>query len=88
MREETTHSAGGVAEKHASTDRSDTEMDTDVGGEAFISQSHSRYKKEHMTNIYVTDSDEEGIVNFVKDHEELYDKTNKQFRDKARKECL
>ena len=27
-----------------------------------------------MTNIYLTDSDEEEIVNFVKDHEELYDK--------------
>ena len=29
-----------------------------------------------MTNIYLTDSDEEAIVDFVKDHEELYDKTN------------
>ena len=41
-----------------------------------------------MTNIYLTDSNEEAIVDFVKDHEELYDKTNEHFQDKARKECL
>ena len=41
-----------------------------------------------MTNIYHTDSDEEAIVDFVKDNEELYDKTNEYFKDKARKECL
>ena len=27
-------------------------------------------------------------MDFVKDHEELYDKTNEHFKDKARKECL
>ena len=27
-------------------------------------------------------------MNFVKGHEELYDKTNEHFKDKARKECL
>ena len=32
------------------------------GGEAGTSQSHSRQKKGHMTNIYLTDSDEEAIV--------------------------
>ena len=35
-----------------------------------------------MTNIYLMDSDEEAIVDFVKDHEELYDKNNEQFNDK------
>ena len=50
--------------------------------------SQSRYKKGHMTNIYLTDSDEEAIMNFVKDHEELYNKSNEHFKDKARKECL
>ena len=34
------------------------------------------------------ESDEETIVNFVKDHEALYNKTNEHFKDKARKECL
>ena len=46
----------------------------------------SHYKKDHMTNIYLTDK--EAIVDFVKDHEEFYDKTNEHFTDKARKECL
>ena len=41
-----------------------------------------------MTNIYLTDSDEKAIVDFVKDHEELYDKTNVHFKHKARKDCL
>ena len=40
-----------------------------------------------MTNIYRTDSDEEVLGDFVKDHEELY-KTNDIFKDKGRKECL
>ena len=41
-----------------------------------------------MTNIYLTDSDEELMMDFVKDHEELYNKTNEHFKDKARNECL
>ena len=46
MRKETTHSAEeGVAKKHARTDRSDTEMDTEGEGEAGTSQSQSRHKK-------------------------------------------
>ena len=86
---EKTHSAEqGVAEKHARTYRSDTEMDTEGGQEVGRSQSHSRNKKGHMTNIYLMHSDEEAIVDSVKDHKELYDKTNKYFKDKARKECL
>ena len=75
---------GGGVEKSPRTERSDTE--TEAGGEAGTSQ--SCYKKVHMTNIYLTVSDEEAIVDFVKDHEELYYKTNKHFKDKARKECL
>ena len=82
-REETTHSSEeGEAEKHARTNRSDTEMDTctEGGGEEGTSHLHSRQKKGHMINIYLTDSDEEAIVDFVKDHEELYDKTNEHFK--------
>ena len=41
-----------------------------------------------MTNIYLTVWDEEAIVDFVKDHKELYTKTNGHFKDKARKECI
>ena len=52
MREETTNSTEeGVAKKR--TVRSDTEMDTEAGGEVGTFQSHSRHKKEHMTNIYL-----------------------------------
>ena len=44
--EETTHSAEeGVVEKHARTDRNDTDMDIEARGEAGTSQSHSRHKK-------------------------------------------
>ena len=63
-------------------------MHTDGGGEAGTSQSQSRHKKGHMMNIYLTDSDDKAIVDFVKDYEELYFKTNEHFKDKARKECL
>ena len=41
-----------------------------------------------MTNINLTDWEKEAIVDFVKDHKELYDKTNEHFKEKARKECL
>ena len=51
-------------------------MDTEGGGESVTSQSHSRHKKGHMTNIYLKDSDAEAIVDFVKDHEELCNKSN------------
>ena len=63
-REETTYSAEeGVSEKHARADRSGTEMDTEGGREVEdSSQSHTRHKKGHMTNIYLMDSDEEAIV--------------------------
>ena len=88
-REETTHSTEeGVAEKCPRTERSDTEMDTEGGGEAGTSQSQARHKKGQMTKNYLTDSDEEAIVDFVKDHEELYNKTSEHFKDKAMKECL
>ena len=65
-REETAHSADeGLAKKHARTDRNDTEMDTEGEGEAGTSQSNSRHKKGHMTNIYLIDSDEEVIMDFL-----------------------
>ena len=38
--------------------------------------------------LFLGDSDEEAIVEFVKQHKELYDKTNDKFRDKHRKERL
>ena len=62
-----------------------TNTETEAKQETGISQSsHSQYQKEHMINIYLTDSDVEAAVDFVKDHEELYDKTNERFKEKAR----
>ena len=58
-----------VAEKRPRTARSDTETDAAGGG---VEPSQLCYKKGHMTNVYLTDSDKEAIVDFVKDHEELY----------------
>ena len=77
-REKATHlPEKGVSEKHARTDKSDTQTDkyTEAGREAGTYQSHSQHKKGHLANIYLMDSDEEVIVDFVKDHKELYEKT-------------
>ena len=41
-----------------------------------------------MKSIFLSDSDEEAIIEFVKQHEELYDKTNDNFKDKQKKERL
>ena len=41
-------------------------MNIEGGGEVGTSQSQSRHKG-HMMNIYLTDSDEQDIVDFVKD---------------------
>ena len=41
-----------------------------------------------MKSIFLSDSDEEAIVDFVKQHEELFDKTHAKFKDKQRKEGL
>ena len=38
--------------------------------------------------IYLIDSDKEAIEDFVKDHVELHDKSNDNFNDKVRKDCL
>ena len=59
-----------VGEKRPITEQSDTE--TETGGEAGPSQSQN--KKRHITNIYLTDPDEEAIVDSEQDHKELYDK--------------
>ena len=58
------------------------------GGEPSTSQSQSRCRKGCRMNIYLTDSDDKAIVDFVKGHEELYPKTKKHLKYYARKECL
>ena len=41
-----------------------------------------------MKSIFLSDSDKEAIVEFVKHHKELYDKTNDSFKVKQKKERL
>ena len=73
-------------EREQSTERGEkrvrTDMDTDV------ESTQSRQKKGQMKSIFLSDSDEQAIVEFVKQHEELYDKTNDSFKDKQKKERL
>ena len=57
------------------------DKDTDV------ESTQSRQKKGQMKSIFLSDSDEEAIVEFVKQHKELYDKTD-SFKDKQKKEGL
>ena len=59
-------------------------MDTDTDPES----TQSRQKKGQMKFIFLSNSDEEAIVDFFKQHEELYDKTHVKFKDKQRKEGL
>ena len=70
-----------MAQNQARTDKNDTEIDTEAGGEAHLICTQDK-------NIYLMNSYEEVILDFVKDHKQLYDKTNEHFKDKARKECL
>ena len=60
--------------------RARTDTDTDV------ELIQSRQKKGQMKSIFLSDSDEEAILEFVKQHEELYDKTKDRFKDKQKKE--
>ena len=41
-----------------------------------------------MKSIFLSDSDEEAIVEFIIQHDELYDKINDSFKDKQKKERL
>ena len=41
-----------------------------------------------MKSIFLSDSDEEAMVDFMKQHEELFNKTHAKFKEKHRKEGL
>ena len=72
---EETEETGDRREKRPRTD-------TDTDPECM----QPRQKKGQMKSIFLSDSDEEAIVDFVKQHEELFDKTHEKFKDKQRKE--
>ena len=49
---------------------------------------HTPGARKDIWRIFLTDSDNEVIVDFVKDDEELYDITHQHFKDRAKKNCL
>ena len=72
--------------REESQERGEKRVRTDTHTD--VESSQSRQKKGQMKSIFLSDSDEEAIVEFVKQHEELYDKTNDSFKDKQKKEGL
>ena len=58
-----------------------TDTDTDI-------ESTQSRQKGQMKSIFLRDSDKEPIVEFDKQHKELFDKTHAKFKDKQRKEGL
>ena len=50
-------------------------METEAAGETIHLSSLSCRKEGKMTKIFLAEPDEEAIVDFVKDHKELYGKT-------------
>ena len=73
-------------EREESPERGEKRVRTDTNTD--VESTQSRQKKSQMKSIYLSDSDEEAIVEFVKQHEELYDKTNDSFKDNQKKERL
>ena len=59
-----------------------------AGTDTDAESTQSRQKKGQMKSIFLSDSEGEAIVEFVKQHEELYYKTNGSFKDKQKKEGL
>ena len=73
-------------ERREEEKRGETRTRTDMDTDAVSTQ--PRQKKGQMKSIFLSDSDEESIVEVIKQHEELYDKTNDSFKDKQKKERL
>ena len=73
-------------EREESPERGEKRVQTDTDTD--VESPQSRQKKAQMKSIFLNDSDEEAIVEFIKQHEELYDKTNDSFKDKQKKEQL
>ena len=71
-----------MEEKERGEKRARTDTDTDA------KSTQSRQEKGQMKSIFFSDSVEEAIVEFVKQHKKFYDKTNDSFKDKQKKERL
>ena len=72
--------------REESRERGEKRMRTDTDTD--VESTQSRQKKGQIKSIFLSDSDEEAIMEFVKQHEELYDNTNDSFKDKQKKERL
>ena len=71
-------------EREESPERGEKRVQTDTDTD--VESTQSRQKKSQMKSR--RGSDEDAIVEFVKQHKELYDKTNNSFKDKQKKEGL
>ena len=69
-------------ERKESPERGETRVQIDTDTD--VESTQSKQNKDQMKSIFLTDSDEEAIVEFIKQHEELYDKTNNSFKDKQK----
>ena len=81
-----TERGGREREREESPNRGEKRVRTDTDTD--VESTQSRQKKGQMKSIFLSDLDEEAIVEFVKQHKELYDKTNDSFKDKQKKERL
>ena len=64
--------------------REESEKDTETDTEA----ASVRSRKTHISQILLSDSDEEALVEYIKNHPELYDKGHELFKNKGHKACL
>ena len=74
----------GTEQMEQTEERSDKRPQTDTDTD--LESTQSRQKVGQMKYIFLSDSDGEAIVDFVKQHKELYNKTDAKFKDKKRKE--
>ena len=87
MREERTEREG-LREDGERGEESQERGETRVRTDTDTVESIQSRQKGQMKSIILSDSDEEAIVEFIKQHKELYDKTNNSFKDKQKKERL
>ena len=76
----------GWRDREESPERGEKRVRTDTDTD--VESTQSRQKKGLMKSIFLSDSDDEAIVEFIIQHEELYDKTNDSFKGKQKKERL
>ena len=74
----------GTKQLEETEERTEKQSCTDTD----VEPTQSRQKKWQIKSILLSNSDEEAIVEFVKQREELYNKTHDKFKDKQRKEGL